>query len=116
MLSNDYPTFDMSRFIEAASKNSDLQSLKVAGAYPFTAESLGRLRLHPNLMELGFSVSLDTELSTIEMFKQIIETCPMLQKVQLVNSEFTRTNWPPICNALYKIQSSVSLDLFSCKI
>jgi hypothetical protein len=46
-------------------------------------------------------------------FKQIIETCPMMQRLKVHGSLFTQTSWQPICEGLYKVQPFVSLNLVS---
>jgi hypothetical protein len=107
---------DMDPFLEAASENIALQSLNLVGLGILTAESLGRLCSHPNLRELSLQVtsdSSDPELEIMNTFKQIIETCPMMQRVKVKGTSFTQISWQPICEGLYKVQPSMSLDLVS---
>jgi hypothetical protein len=108
-------------FLVALSENSHLQSLQLGCAFRYTAESLSRFRLHSNLQELEFKVSLDSELELelkpdiMHVFKQIIETCPQLQHVQLSGSHLTLETLGPICEALYKVQKHpVTLNLCWC--
>jgi hypothetical protein len=113
---------DMNPFVVAASKNTNLQALGLSGASGYTAESLGQFRSHPNLRELEFNVTsgyggeikLDLEPDIIHVFKQIIETCPKLQYVQISDSHLTSNTWGPICEALYKKQQPVTLSLWFC--
>jgi hypothetical protein len=51
---------DMSFFIQAASENTALHSLNLIDAKRYSAESLGRLRAHPNLQELFATLVLRT--------------------------------------------------------
>jgi hypothetical protein len=89
-------------FLMAASENSGLQSLDLGCAIGYTAETLGRF----NLRQLHFRVSLDfdrdldLDQDIIHGFKQIIETCPKMQHVDICLSQISQNTLGPICEAL----------------
>jgi hypothetical protein len=101
----------MQRFVEAAARNVALQSLLISPSFGYTAASLGHFRFHPNIQRLGFDLPVGIEPDVVDMFKQIIETCPKLKEVGIVASECTHNNAQPIFQAMYKIQHALKLDL-----
>jgi hypothetical protein len=109
---------DINPFLIAASENSGLQSLDLARADGYTAESLGRFRSHPNLRQLKFSNTLvfNFEQDIMDVFGQIIETCPKMQHVRIIHSTLSGNTWEPIFEALYKTQQALTLDLFLCEL
>jgi hypothetical protein len=45
---------------------------------------------------------------------EILETCPLLESVQICKAQFTMENWKPIIQALYKVQPKVTLGMEDC--
>jgi hypothetical protein len=119
LFNEDNTDVDINPFLIAASENLGLQSLDLAGADGYTAETLGRFRSHPNLQQLHLSEPLDLnfEQDIMDVFGLIIETCPKMQHLKIYNSELSQSTlgaWRPVFEALFKTQRSLTLNLSWC--